>query len=343
MVQDRNQRMGFQFDAGSPYTDPINSGTAKYWKFGRLSKKLGDLSHPIELHNWEPIYKSNARTPSELELPDVSLRHGLAFFPTNLVPLYMMLGKHTDPAGDDEHEITPITDGQLPSFTTRSESTDGSGADKIISAIGCKANQLTGYLDFIQGFTRMSQTLQYTALTSLPNDDTNPSHNLKHTTGTKYPTQDGTMTGTQVTTPFRKDTNFAFHWDSSDSDDDLTSQLLQFNYIIEKVEDLEDAENQREIDFIADGNFIIGFSGTVIRDNAKVLKDDYDARTQHDAYLLVYAGSTNFMKLTWDDVGLVRCGMGYPFRGHKTYAIQGIAEGITVRGTDGVDQTEFYS
>lgn len=342
VAQDRNQRMGFAFDAGNPYTDPINSGTAAYWKFGRLSKDFKEFEHPWETHNWRALYTDAARTPSELELIGTNLSHGLAFYPTNLIPYYMILGKHEDPAGGDEHKITAATSGELPSFTTRSESTDGDEDDKILAAIGCKALQLSTLINLRKGFGKLSHTFQYSALTSLPNDSVNPSHTTKHTTGTKYPTQDGAMTGTEVKNQFRKDSNFAFVWDSADSADNLTSHLAEFNFVIEKLEEQEDAENKEEPDFIADGNYILGLSFTVTRTGSKVLFDDFNARTQHDSYFTINAGATNYQKITWDDIGLTKPRMGYPFEGQKTYIFQGIAEGIEIRGIDGVHQATFY-
>jgi len=114
---------------------------------------------------------------------------------------------------------------------------------------------------------------------------------------------------------------------------------------------LEGIEGQPEREFIDEGTLAFMFGFQLFRGNTSEILTDFLANTQHDMYFTIYAGSTNYMTLTFDDVGLNQVTANYAKfvgsnRTEPTWDVMGLAEKLTVTGKDGLDgaaaQTEFY-
>jgi hypothetical protein len=333
MVMDQNRKNGWALEA-TPETDPINAIDAKYWKWGVRTKQFKDLN-PIETHNWEEIYYANKRNPSDMHLVSSSLSNAVAYFPVNLVPYYLIMGSCSTAAG--VHTIDNINTGSLPTFTARTESTGGT-VDKIFSAVGCKVQSLSGHIDFSKGTPLMSHTLSYNAI----QNDSTPSYNDVHN-GTKFPTDDGLMTGTETKGLFKYDTNFAFHWDSGGDNVDYSGELSFFNFLIINYHNIVGVENQTETEYIHEGNYSLGVSFALKRGADKSLYDDFLAKTQHNMYLTIYAGATNYRTLTWSNVAIGQCAAPDDLEKDASRIIwdaQGKAEDLTITGKDGV-HTDF--
>ena len=350
MVIDTTQKLGWRHEVdgdgtGTIETDPISSASVdpndRYWKFGINANKF-TFSHPIEQHNWVPTYKGNHRYADSLTLIQSYVSEVIAFYPVNLIPFYQVLGNHSESAG--VHTITVKDTGALETLTIRSESTGGTDA-KYISAVGNKIRSLGLSFDLYQQFSSVSMTLTYEGINNVT-----PTLNSAHN-GTKYPTTDATMSGTEVKERFKYDTNFAFHWDSSGSNEDFSSELRNFNCQIINNMNIEGVENQYDREYIDEGTYSILFGFQLFRGDTSEIYTDFLAATQHDFYITIYAGSTNYMTLTFDDVGLNMCQANYAkFTGENreepVWNVMGIAENITVTGKDGLTaaacQTEYY-
>ena len=345
---DQEQQIGFRFEVdgdgnGSEETDPIDAVNAKYWKIGERTYRFNDL-HPAEKHLWEPLYKTSQLNPYDLQLVSTSLQSGIAFYPVNLIPFYMVLGKHTEAGGI--HTITNMLPGEdLPTFTKRSESTGGT-VDTVFSGVGCKASSLSGLINLAPGALKtFSQTMTFPGI-----KNATPTLDEKHTTGAMFPTTSGTMvSANQVQTRFRKDTNFEFVWDTADGGDDidLLSELISFNYLITNGYIMENVENQAEIEYIDPGEFLFMFTFVLWRGADRSVWDDFLSRTKYKMFLKCYAGATNYMTLTWDKIGLETCDPPYGQKDtKKTWQVYGQSQDFSVLGIDGLHgdaaQTEFY-
>ena len=90
MVLDTTQQLGWAYEAAAE-TDPINAVDALYWKFGVRTHNFNDF-HPSEFHEWSPIYTGQYRRPADSQLARSTSSGGFAFYPTNGVPLYLIMG-----------------------------------------------------------------------------------------------------------------------------------------------------------------------------------------------------------------------------------------------------------
>ncbi len=337
MVHDKNQHIGWAKEAVEE-TSPITTGTSKYWLLGKMTNDLESFNHPMEIHNWLPIYKATQKNPDELELQDTSLGSGFAFYPVNLISFYQVMGKCVTTTG--VHEITNIDAGNVETFTTRSESlTVGAVNDKIFEGVGNKATMLSGYFDLTMGYRKMSQILQMDGIKTQT-----PSYNQKHTNGPRYPTDDGTNKLGGSSKTFGRDLNSEFQWDSSADDIDYLADLLNFTYKITNYRNISGASNQPEPENIEAGNFEYAFTATIKRGNDRSIRDDFDAKTLHDMYLTLYAGSTNYVKLSFADVGLIQCSAVAPHQAakYRTWDVKGIAQNLVVTGVDDCSPSEFF-
>ncbi len=338
MVVDKIQQIGWRHDSG---TDPIDAVNAKYWLHGIRTESFKDL-HPTESHLILPIYKGNKRNPTEMQLIRTEVA-GLAigFFPTNLIPYYLVLGSHSEAA--DIHTITNINTGALPTWTQRSESTGGD-VDEIFSVPGCKAESLSGLLD-MTGLGIESQTLTYNGI-----ENVTPTLNEKHTTGAMHPTTSGTMvSANQVVDDYRRSlTGFDFQWDVDGTPVDYSAEGILFSYMIANKTLLRAKENQAKIAYIDEGTYQFGFTFSLWRGASNRIFDDYLTEAlDFKMTLKVYASATYYKTLTWDNCALASIKPPYSVGNDKpTWEVEGMATDFEAKGKDGLHgaaaKTEFY-
>ena len=339
MALDTTCNIGFRHESAEG-TDPISSADTdpndRWWKFGRLTHDINNLV-PIETHNWAPIYKANARNPSDAQLITTQVSSGVAYYPVNLIPYQMVMGNASSHSvAANVHTIDNINTGSLDTFTVRSEMTGGTDA-KYTSSTGCKAQSLSGMISFLDEWKVLSHTLSYNAFKT----DT-PTLNSAHD-GLKYPTTNSEMAGTEVDELFRYDTNTLWSWDG----DDFINELAIFNFMITNNHKLGFIENQAELEFIDEGNYQFMLTASLWRGNCSELYVDYLSENQFDIVFTIYAGSTNYQTLTWSNVALQELkapqGLGEK---KKFWNIAGFAEDLTITGKDGLDgtaaQNEFF-
>lgn len=342
MVLDTTSKIGFRHES-TPGTDPISSADTdpndRYWRFGRFTHDINNLI-PIETHEWEPIYKANARNPSDSQLSRTHVSNGVAYYPVNLVPYQMIMGNATSHSAtvgaNNVHTINNINSGSLDTFTVRSEMTGGTD-DKYSSSTNCKAQSLSGLINMMGDWKVLSHTLSYNAIKT----DT-PTLNSAHD-GLKYPTGDATMTGTETDTLFKYDTNSAFTWDG----DPFINEMALFDYMIINNHTLKYAENTAQLDAIHEGNYQYLFSGSFWRGDCSEFYTDYLAETQKTMVFTLYAEATNYVTLTWSNTTLLQVDAPYASGDNKKFwNIRGYAEDLTITGIDGLADTaaqnEFY-
>jgi hypothetical protein len=333
MVVDTTQQIGFGIEAVAE-TDPIDAVDAAYWRFGIRTKRMNDY-HPVETHDWHSVYKANARMPSELVLSGSNLSKGISFLPVNCIPEYLILGSSTTAAS--VHTITGLASGSQPTFTVRSESTGGT-VDKIFSAVGCKATMLSGMIEFREGYGFLTNVLQYTGI-----KNATPTLNEKHTTGVKFPTTDGAMTGTEVSAKFVYDTNFTLTWDVGGDNVNYANEILAMNWSITNSQNVEGVDGQVETEFIDEGVYVLNVGLLLWRGADKSIYDDFISQNKFDLTMKIYAGSTNYKQYAWTDIGLGVCESPYNMGKDKpTWQAQGTATGVTVTGKDGLPAATYY-
>ena len=339
MSLDTTCHIGFSHE-GTEGTDPVSSADTDpndhWWRFGRITKNFNNLV-PIEIHEWEPIYKANKRNPADAQLNKTYVANGVAYYPVNLIPYQMIMGNassHSEAAA--VHTINNIDSGPLDTFTVRSELTGGTDA-KYTSSTACKAQSLSGMINMLGDWNVLSHTLTYNAWKT----DT-PTLNSAHD-GIKYPTTNVTMAGTEVDSIFKRDTNTLFSWDT----DDFIAELAMLDFMIINNHTLGFVENQAELEYIDEGNYQFLISASMWRGNCSEFYTDYLAETQKNIVFTIYAGATNYVTLTWNNVALNELkapqGLGV---NKKLWNIAGFAEDLVITGTDGLDanaaQNEFY-
>jgi len=324
--------LGWAYEAAAE-TDPINAVNALYWKPG---VDASQYSLPLETKKITPYYDGSTRDPVALKINRTEVIQALSFWPTNAIPLYMYLGEASSAAG--VHTITGLDSGSLDTFTIRSENRGGDTSE-YLSAVGSKCTSLAISFDNTgqnlplgmglgyQGIKRQTATL-----------------NEIHTTGTKYPTDDYTMTGTENDDLYRYDSNLVFTWDHGGSAEDYKDALLTFNYQGTNLFNVPQLSNQAEIEYIHEGHrqHIVNFS--IIRGQDSALPDDIKAGTQHDILFKIYNTSTNYLQLVLDD-SLGSLTKSKYFNANKeevpTWLFEGMCESVTCTAKDGCSTT-FY-
>lgn len=348
MVVETTQQIGWAKE-GTAGTDPIDAVDADYWKFGVNTNRF-DFNHPIETHQWVPEYHGNHRYANKLSLISTEAEESVSFFPVNLVPWYLILAtKATHAVAANVHTITPSEPGtDLETFTVRTESTGGTATD-FHSMTNCKARALNWSFDRTKFYDHMAATLVYTGI-----ETKTPTLNETHTTGTKYPTTDGTMTGTEVKNRYAWDTSAELRWDYGADDDHYENDLLHYNSQIVQVLNKEGIEGQIDAEYINEGCYEFRFGFQILRGSNTSIMDDFLACTDPpDEHLLfkIMAGSTYYFQIEYQDVGIHMVRKNYAkFQGTDrtlpVYDVMGMAENIEIKGRDGLDpnaaQNKFY-
>ena len=279
MALDTTQQLGWAWEAAEG-TDPIDAVNALYWHFGHRTTAFQD-NHPTELKNWMPIYKDSTRNPSDAELPTSTVTGKIGFYPTNGIPLYMILGDSSSAGAPVVHTLNNINTGNLDTFTIRSETYYDASNFKGISAVGCKASSVSGFINLISDFKYLSEILTYNGLSA----SAAPTLNETHTTKVMHPTTDYTMTtANQKQGRYVYDTNTLFSWNTNDIIDDLT----MFKYDIINTQQIFHVDNQEDTKYIDEGNYQFLLSFGLWRGNANTdaVWTDYKAGTQRDIYYL---------------------------------------------------------
>lgn len=340
MALDTTQQLGWALESTAE-SDPINAVNALYWKFGARTHDMRDF-HPSEFHTWQPIYTGQYRRPSDA----VHVRNmnygGFAYYPTNGVFPYLCMGDSATAAG--VHTITNINSGTLPTITIRSETTGGT-TDKFFSTVGTKVQSVNGYINRLSDFQVLSETITYQGINTLMNN--NCSLNEVHTTGTKFPTSDYTMTGTERSGRYKSSDGHASYptvctWDG----DSVINDLAILNYQIVNNLQVKHIENQTDPEYIDEGNiqFLINFSfwrGNTTTDGIMI---DYMNGDQKNFIFTIYNDLTNgyYRTYTWTNVSLLECRPIYAMDEEpKLYQAHGFAENLSIACKDGVSDT-FY-
>ena len=342
------QQLGWAKEA-TPGTDPIDAVDADYWKFGVLTNRF-DNKHPIETHNWVAEYHGDHRNPNQLSLVSVDGRYDVSFYPVNLLPFYMVLATGaTHAVASNIHTIDLSEPGtSLETYTIRSESTGGT-ASEFHSLTNCKAHGLNLSFNRLKFYDFLSATLVFTGV-----QNTTPTLNETHTTGTKYPTTDGTMTGTEVKLPYRWDTNAVLTWDYGGDNVAYGNQLLNFSTQLINYMNIEGVDGQPEAEYLTEGAYEMRFGFQLLQGTNSSIYDDFLARTDPpDEHILfkLYADATYYFQIEYMDVGVFQVEKNYAkFQGtdrtYPVYNCQGIAKDIQITGRDGLDpdaaQNKYY-
>ena len=329
MVRETTDLIGWALEAAAE-EDPIDADTDLYWRFGILTQDETNY-HPTELQNHEPVYYADSRMPGDSQQPTTSTSGSLAYYPVNGIPLYWILGNSSSAAG--VHTLSNIDTGSLPTITIRSERTGGDTA-RYESARGAKINGISGYINFLANTKVLSEILSYTAI-SVSAADLAAVH-----TGYKYPTDDYTLSGTERTGRYKKDTNTVFTWNSAS----ILSEATMFKYDVAGVVEPVYIENQADPEYLDEGEYLPTFSIGVWRGgtNPETMHTDYLAGTQRTLNFKIYNGASYYRDITWTKATLKKEEMILSMGKHaKLYVYHGYAEDVGATVLDGCAD-DFY-
>lgn len=344
-TRDKQQEIGWMHSVNE--NDPITSNDeendgnagARYWLFGDWTYELNQF-HPTEVHDWKEIYKSN-RTPADIELISTALNmDGFLYYPTNAVPLYLILGASSTATG--VHTLTPIESGSLPEICVRSQSIGGT-VPKYFSGRGVKISSLSNHLNLLGDWHYMTESITYGGIKTAT-----PSLQEAHTPD--YPTNNYNMAGyiadpgVEQKDQYVKDPNFEFGWDSSGGagGDDYSSELALFNHIIINNHEFKNINAQAEIEYIREKHYQFMVTFNLWRGDAGNIKADFEAKTKHEMYMKIYNNATDYRHYIWSDVGLSICQAPRNKPGDPPlWLVQGVAKGLQIKGKDGVSLS-FY-
>jgi hypothetical protein len=336
MALDTTQQIGFALEA-TPETDPINATNALYWKFGVRTTNFKGDTHPLKTQHWSPVYKVDTKVPSDMELVKNTISGKIGFYPTNGIPLYMVLGESSSVGDNTAHTITDLAGGGTQqTYTIRSESYTSAANFKGFSALGCKFNSVSGFIDFLSPFKYLSEVMTWNGIKG----DITPVLNEIHTTGTKYPTNDYTMTGTERTGRYKYDTNTSLTWNNND----IISDITMFKYDFMMDHEIRHINNQADTEYIDEGDLALLFDIGILRGetNPDSVLTDYDAGTQRNLVFTIYNGSATNRAMTLTNATIMDMKGPLAVLGEKKiYTCHGMAEDISTVVTDNVAD-DFY-
>lgn len=322
-----NQVIGFAPEA-TPETDPITSADTnpndKYWKFGAYT-------FPFELgteqHEYRPEYFLNSRDPNQLVLQKTYVDPTIMFLPVNGIWWYYFCGDSATVTG--VHTVSAISTGSLPTLTHRWEDLGGT-APEYNSNVGCKAQTIVWSGNFgNQSAIPMSMAVSLAGIKSAV-----PSLNSAHD-GTKYPTDDGLMAGTEVTDLYKYDSNMVFTWDG----DSFLTQLTQFQYTGVNLFMKGGIGGQTEREYIHEGYRTHNLLFRILRGTSTSIFDDFLAETKHDCVLKIYNTATNYMQVTFNDCAIEKLVPPYTPEVNDSpyYQVECSVTSITPVIKDGID------
>ena len=184
----------------------------------------------------------------------------------------------------------------------------GGSGDRFLATVGCKAQSVSGMINFMGDFNVLSETLTYNGINTLANNNT--SLNEVHTTGTKHATDDYLMNGTELTGRYRNSIGHgtyptSFKWDG----DEMVSDLGQLTYSIVNHQTIGHINNQTDTEYIDEGNYQFLFSFSLWRGNANPEKVfvDYMNNDQKNMVFKIYNDTTNnyYREYTWTNATLL--------------------------------------
>lgn len=274
----------------TPEADPINAADAIYWKFGRYAQKF-DMG--TETHDWRSVYYQNSRDPNSMVLSKAHADSVISFQPVNGLPFFYFLGAA---AGATTHTLSGINTGTLPTRTYRWEDRGGT-AERFSSVVG----QVTESLVMLANFGNQA-AIPLTIATSMAGiKQIQSTYNLAHN-GPQFPTNDGTMTGTQIDNVYRKDSNMAFEWDSSGDAIDYVNQVEQIQYTGANILQKQDLVEQAERETIYSGNRVHTLLFRIKRGTDASLFDDFNSRVVKSLRFRIYNTATEYIQVTFNDV-----------------------------------------
>lgn len=330
MTVSKNTLRGMAQEA-TPETDPINATDAKYWFWGIRTFDIKEAALlPTKRFTFIPIYKANDRMPSEIVKIKSELINGVAFLPVNLIADYLIMGSSSTPAND--HTITHISTGSLPTFTDRAESSGGT-QERFMSAVGCKAYSLNTHLEIHNASGTLVNSLAYNGITSKQ-----ATYNDTHD-GAKYPTVEGTMGGTEVERRFRwgDSASQSLLWNATE----YKNHALLIDNTIINTHFVKHVANQVETEFIDEGVYQVMFSLLLNRGEDDTIYDDYLAGTQRTLTFKIYSGPTNYKQQVFTNASILQC-TGPEDKENPVWNIKGIAQKVVITGRDGISKTEYY-
>lgn len=315
---------------GTKETDPIGDGGLN-WNFGIMTHRMKN-DHPSPTKEWVPLYKSDQRNPYDSQLIKSYVDGGLVYYPVNGAMLYNLLGQ-SDTAGDPEaHTLTNIDTGALPTITIRSELTGGDVA-KYFAAVGCKVASLSNMIDLSGDWQFLSETLTFKGIKTIDP----PTYD--GVVASKYPTSDGTMTGTERTDRYKRDANTVFTWNSVD----YLPYLQHLNYMLSETLITGGKENQSEREYIDEGKYGFGFSFSLLRGADQTVWTDFIGENQETIVFKIYNTATRYRQTTLSKASLINC-KPPKSEGNDSnlWIVQGMAEDQTSVVVDEIDKTVFY-
>ncbi|KKK67259.1 hypothetical protein LCGC14_2955850, partial [marine sediment metagenome] len=329
---DTAQEIGWGHE-GTPETDAINNGSAKYWKIG---VKLKDLiaEHPEHIVDYRPIYNSSKLYPSDAQRIATHGTGGWVYYPVNGIMLYLLFGGSSTLTSI--HTVGGVSNilgpgGVQPWITIRSQMTGGTD-DKFISAKGAKIQSVGSNVNFLSDWKYMTETITYNAIKTEA-----AAHAAAYSP--VHPTDDYLMNGTPRTDRYCVNPdNTIFTW----SGDNFLSEIAGLN--IENVNHhrLGRIDNQTELEYIDLGNYTKIFTMSFTRGNVEEIWNDFKAGTQRTMVFKIYNGSTYYREYTWTKATLTKCNAPYTdLKETNLWTVSGFAEQLEIKIKDGVSDS-FY-
>ena len=339
------QEIGIK-DEATYGTDPITDGAETFYQYGRFQRSFGDFP----MLTTELIESRTGKTYdlSSLNVASTSIMGSVASAVVHGLGLYRSLCRKESSGGaedggvvDDgtnQYTITPITDGEKQSYTTRFHSKNTDTADIQRSVVGCRTQQYTLSLDLTQKKLPLYQTESFSGQLMQP---------VVASTGDYTLQQPDTLS-----TLFYWDNtaNSVFTWDGVD----MSNELLSYSSIVSSLDILGRISGQHYPRDNVTGDRIMVIGLKLERRNNTDIFTDYMAQagttavpadTFKDVVIKIPNANSKFIQLTHGSIGITSLKMNHAFREGKQIPIwdlTGTVSTITPVIKDGITTLSHY-
>lgn len=319
-----------QLEESTRGTSDITGEGDNTYLFGIEERPVGNFPE-IEITP-HVTYYGDKREPGDFHVASYKSFANLMFCPTNALWWYYFLGGSITTSGTDVHTITPITSGELPTFTARKESSNATTQIRNNFSYG-KLHTLSFGIDLrspIQyGVHSMIMDWQkiiegvagYSITPSVPAGSSNEC--------------------------YRKASDMVFTWDYGGDNIDYKSVLLDFSYngVNGTLAQLVGSQNYPK--WLLEGNYVHGLNWTMHRGKDESLYDDFIAQLSNDVFKdlrfkIFQPDGVKYLQLDLGDVMILKTpqNKGFDKKQEDTvYMVNAWAKSLSVEAKDGITIT----
>ncbi|MCK5616038.1 hypothetical protein KAR91_79985 [Candidatus Pacearchaeota archaeon] len=327
-------------------TDPITDGAETFYEFGLFQRSFGEF--PILTSELIKSYTGKSYDPSSINVGSTSVMGSVASATVHGLGLYRSLcrtesgGAAEDGGvvddGSNQYTITPITDGEKQSYTTRWHSKNTDAADIQKSVVGCRTQQYTMSLDLTQKKLPLAQTETFQG--QLMQD-------VVANTGDYTLQQPDALSKLFY---WDNSANSVFTWDG----DDFSNELLNLSFTVDSLDRLGKISGQHYPRDNVTGDRIMVVGLKLERRNSTAIFDDYMGQagtsavpndTFKDIVFKIANVNSKFIQLTLSDIGITSFKLNHAFREGQqipTYELTGTVSTVAPVIKDGITTLSHY-